>query len=40
MPDWNPAEIIGSTPRALAASVYAEIVSRRVWSLARQRMGY
>lgn len=40
MPDWNPAEIIGVTPRPLAASIYREAVTRRVWSLARERMGY
>lgn len=40
MPDWNPAEIIGVTPRPLAASLYREAVTRRVWSLAREEMGY
>lgn len=40
MPDWNPAEIIGITPRPLAASLYREIVTRRVWSQAREDMGY
>ncbi len=40
MPDWNPAEIIGVTPRPLASSLYRELVTRRIWSLARERMGY
>lgn len=40
MPDWNPAEIIGVTPRPLAASLYREIITKRVWSLAREDMGY
>ncbi|GAB6057114.1 PEP-utilizing enzyme [Desulfonatronum parangueonense] len=40
MPDWNPAEMIGTTPRLLAASLYRELITRRVWSRARERMGY
>ncbi|WP_421901386.1 PEP-utilizing enzyme [Maridesulfovibrio sp.] len=40
MPDWNPAEIIGVTPKPLAASLYREIVTRKVWSQAREVMGY
>ncbi len=40
MPDWNPAEMIGLTPRPLAASLYREIITRRVWSEAREYMGY
>ena len=40
MPDWNPAEIIGTTPRPLASSTYRRLVTRRVWRDARQRMGY
>jgi hypothetical protein len=40
MPDWNPAEIIGTNPRPLAASLYREIITRRVWSRAREEMGY
>ena len=40
MPDWNPAEMLGVTPRPLAASLYRELITRRVWSLARERMGY
>ena len=40
MPDWNPAEIIGVTPQPLAASLYRDIVTRRIWSQARETMGY
>lgn len=40
MPDWNPAEIIGTTPRPLAASLYRELVTRDVWREARSAMGY
>lgn len=40
MPDWNPAEIIGTTPRPLAASLYREIVTRKIWRVAREEMGY
>lgn len=40
MPDWNPAEMIGILPYPLAASLYREIITSRVWSSARARMGY
>ncbi|MBT4044255.1 MAG: pyruvate, phosphate dikinase [Rhodospirillaceae bacterium] len=40
MPDWNPAEMIGIVPRPLAASLYRQLVTRNVWSRARERMGY
>ncbi len=40
MPDWNPAEIIGVTPRPLAMSLYRTLITSRIWSLARTRMGY
>jgi hypothetical protein len=40
MPDWNPAEIIGSNPRPLAASLYRYLVTDSVWRKARARMGY
>lgn len=40
MPDWNPAEIIGTTPRQLAASLYRELITHRVWTKAREAMGY
>jgi hypothetical protein len=40
MPDWNPAEMIGNTPRPLALSLYARQITDRAWSVARARMGY
>lgn len=40
MPDWNPAEMIGIVPRPLAASLYRTLITERVWSEARERMGY
>lgn len=40
MPDWNPAEIIGTTPRQLSASLYRELITREVWHAARAAMGY
>lgn len=40
MPDWNPAEMIGTTPTPLAASLYSSLITDRVWSRARAEMGY
>ena len=40
MPDWNPAEMIGTTPRPLATSLYRELITRRTWREARAGMGY
>ena len=40
MPDWNPAEMIGRTPRRLATSIYREIITDSIWSKARAEMGY
>ena len=40
MPDWNPAEMIGSYPNNLAYSIYAYLITDNVWSLARKNMGY
>ena len=40
MPDWNPAEIIGTHPKPLASSLYTHIIMRSVWREARQLMGY
>ena len=39
MTDWNPAEIIGVTPRPLAASLYRYLITDDVWSKSRQAMG-
>ncbi len=40
MPDWNPAEIIGTTPRPLAASLYEYLITKKIWCQARASMGY
>lgn len=40
MPDWNPAEIIGITPRPLATSLYRELITFSSWREARASMGY
>jgi phosphoenolpyruvate synthase/pyruvate phosphate dikinase len=40
MPDWNPAEIIGISPRPISASLYRYIVTTSIWSQARTLMGY
>ena len=40
MPDWNPAEIIGTHPKPLASSLYSYIIMRSVWREARHLLGY
>jgi len=40
MSDWNPAEIIGVTPRPLAVSLYRHLVTQSTWRDARSAMGY
>ncbi len=40
MPDWNPVEMIGRAPRALAASLYRLIITDDAWRIAREQMGY
>ena len=40
MPDWNPAEMIGSRPRPLAYSIYDRQITNSAWAEARYRMGY
>lgn len=40
MPDWNPAEMIGLKPRALALSLYEFLITDCVWSQARAAYGY
>lgn len=40
MPDWNPAEIIGTAPGALAVSLYRYLVMDEVWALQRTEYGY
>lgn len=40
MPDWNPAEIIGTRPRPLALSLYQELVTDNIWAYQRDNYGY
>lgn len=40
MPDWNPAEMIGSAPRQLARSLYEILITDSIWAKARKEMGY
>lgn len=40
MPDWNPAEMIGTVPRPLAKSLYQRSITDSVWGEARAEMGY
>jgi phosphohistidine swiveling domain-containing protein len=40
MPDWNPAEMIGRAPRALAFSLYKTLITDNAWRIARETMGY
>lgn len=40
MPDWNPAEMIGRAPRALAFSLYKILITDHAWRMAREQMGY
>ena len=40
MPDWNPAEIIGSKPRPLSISLYRELVTNSIWAYQRDNYGY
>ena len=38
--DWNPAEMIGQRPPALAASLYAHAITNRTWARQRAQYGY
>lgn len=40
MPDWNPAEIIGTKPRRLAMTLYQYLVTNEVWAKQRADYGY
>ena len=40
MPDWNPAEMIGRAPRALAFSLYEKLITNDAWRISRKIMGY
>lgn len=40
MPDWNPAEIIGTRPKPLAFSLYRHLITDEVWAKQRAEFGY
>jgi len=40
MPDWNPAEIIGTRPKPLAFSLYQELITNDIWAKQRNDFGY
>jgi len=40
MPDWNPAEMIGTRPKPLALSLYQYLITDAAWRIARARVGY
>jgi glutamine kinase len=40
MPDWNPAEMIGTHPRPLAYSLYDSLIMKKTWREARALLGY
>ncbi len=40
MPDWNPAEIIGTRPRPLAFSLYRYLITNEIWAKQRAEFGY
>ncbi|MCL2250042.1 MAG: PEP-utilizing enzyme [Oscillospiraceae bacterium] len=40
MPDWNPAEILGSRPKKLAISLYKELITDNTWAQQRSDYGY
>jgi choline kinase len=40
MPDWNPAEIIGTAPGALARTLYRFLIMDETWAIQRAEYGY
>lgn len=40
MPDWNPAEIVGTRPNQLAKSLYEYLILDDIWSRQRAEYGY
>jgi len=40
MPDWNPAEIIGTRPRPLSFSLYRYLITDDIWAKQRAEFGY
>ena len=40
MPDWNPAEIVGTRPKPLALSLYRDLITDSIWAYQRHNYGY
>ncbi|MFN8391613.1 MAG: PEP-utilizing enzyme [Bdellovibrionota bacterium] len=40
MTDWNPAEMIGLRPKALARSLYQQLITDDIWAYQRNNYGY
>lgn len=40
MPDWNPAEIVGTNPGQLAVSLYKYLILNDIWAQQRAEYGY
>lgn len=40
MPDWNPAEILGTAPGRLASDLYRRLVMDEIWARQRAEVGY
>ena len=40
MPDWNPAEIVGTKPKRLAISLYQSLITNDIWAQQRAEFGY
>jgi glutamine kinase len=40
MPDWNPAEMIGTRPKPLALSLYRRLITDKTWAQQRHDYGY
>ena len=40
MPDWNPAEIVGTKPHRLAISLYQTLITNDIWAQQRADFGY
>ena len=40
MPDWNPAEIIGTRPNRLSFDLYQYLITDKVWATQRAEYGY
>lgn len=40
MPDWNPAELIGTRPSPLALSLFRDLITDGIWAYERGNLGY